>query len=253
MADRQTDHVGFDVFERAQVAVGGVEHHAHALLDHRVVLLLAAEQAGEVREILRGQRVAVAEHRGTEQHRLQLADVARPVVGREQLERAVGDPQRAQPRLVADPGEKMAGQRGQIAGPFAQRRQYHLGHGQRGGQLRPVIAMLDQFGQRGVARREQPHVDPETVPRADRLNLPGSEVDGEPFLHRQRHPVDLVEHQRRAVGLLECADMAVERPGERAFFMPEQHRFDLIGGNPADVDETQTGLGARAGGVHRAH
>ena len=32
MPDGQPDHVGFDIFKRAQVAVGGVEHHPHALL-----------------------------------------------------------------------------------------------------------------------------------------------------------------------------------------------------------------------------
>src|SRR5215210_5828880 len=39
VADGEADDVGLDVLQRAQVAVGGVEHHAHALLDHRIVLL----------------------------------------------------------------------------------------------------------------------------------------------------------------------------------------------------------------------
>ena len=253
MPDRQADHVGLDLFERAQVAVVGVELDADPVVAECFgVLFELADQFEQLRKVFPGERVAVAEHRGAEQHRLELPDVARPVVGAEQFERPVGNPERPQTGLLADLAEEIAGERGDVAGPFAQRRQHDARRGERAVEIAAELAGLDQFAQRTVAGRDHAQVDAERMARADRADRARGDRFGEPFLQRLGQPVDLVEHQGAAVAMLQRPDLAVERARKRAFLMPEQHRFDRIGRYAADVDDADRGLRARARRVHRA-
>src|SRR5690606_7321898 len=64
VADGEADHVGLDVLERAQVAVGGVEIDPDPVLRRMGGHLHLAENLAQLREVLGGQRVAVAEHCG---------------------------------------------------------------------------------------------------------------------------------------------------------------------------------------------
>ena len=94
----------------------------HGLISRRN-RLIDPKQDGELGKVFRGQAVAVAEHRGAEQHGLQLADIARPVVSSEERQRTVGNRQTPQPRLFTDPSEKMARQRRDVLRAFPQGRQ----------------------------------------------------------------------------------------------------------------------------------
>ncbi len=83
---------------------------------------------------------------------------------------------------------------------------------------------------------------------------PAGERFGKPFLQRRRQAVDLVEHQRAAVAMLERADLAVEGAGKRALFMAEQHRFDRIRAECRARLMIRNGAFARGlARVHRAH
>src|SRR3546814_13415115 len=90
----------------------------------------------DLREIGVGQRGVVAQYGGAEQRVLELADIARPVIVHQQPDRVVGDPDRAQPRLLGDPREQVARERGNVAGALAQRRDRHLDD------VEPVIESL---------------------------------------------------------------------------------------------------------------
>ncbi len=74
-------------------------------------------------EILGGKGITVTEDSGPKQHGLKLPDVSGPVIGGQQRERSIGDAKVSQSGLFADPGEKMARQCGDVAGPFTQRGQ----------------------------------------------------------------------------------------------------------------------------------
>ena len=125
--DGEADDIGLDFLERAQVAVVGVEQHADPARPALAAQGIVAEQFGQLREAFRSQRFAVAEDRGTEKDSLQLANIARPVIGFEQREAAVGDGMVLQARLFRDARQEIAGEGRNIAQPFAQRRQVDAG------------------------------------------------------------------------------------------------------------------------------
>ena len=74
------------------------------------------------------------------------------------------------------------------------------------------------------------------MPRANRMNLTGLQHSKQFHLRLKRHFPDFVEEQRAAVGFLEPPDLPFERAGERPLFVPEQLRFDQIGGDRAAID-----------------
>ena len=47
----------------------------------------------------------------------------------------------------------------------------------------------------------------------------------QPILNASIHPVDLVQHQRAAVAMLQHAGLAFKGAGKGALLMPEQQRF----------------------------
>ncbi len=211
-----------------------------------------AEHLGELREVGRGQRVAVAEHRGAEQHRLELADVARPVERAEQLQRAVGYAERPQAGCSPMRARKWRVSAGDVAAPLAQRREDDLGPGEQLEQLGAEMAGGDEVGERQVAGRDHPHVDAEAVLHPDRAHRAVAQRLEQAVLQLERQAVELVEHQRAAVAVLHRPGLAVEGAGEGALLVPEQQRFEAARGHSADVDRAERGLGARRCGLHRA-
>ena len=73
--------------------------------------------------------------------------------------------------MFADLGQKVPGERRNIAGPRAQRRQLHGCSGQRGKQFGQEVPGLDHRAQRQVAGRDYPHINPERMARADRAHI----------------------------------------------------------------------------------
>src|SRR4051794_29707468 len=92
MADGEADDVGLDLVERTEVAVGRIERDVGSARDRLLAATLAerwgevrapaaeARLDGDVREMIGGERGAVALERGAEQHADELAHVARPAV-----------------------------------------------------------------------------------------------------------------------------------------------------------------------------
>ena len=71
--------------------------------------------------------------------------------------------------------------------------------------------------------------------RSDRLHIPAFEKANQSLLHMFGDAVDLVDHQRSAIGVLQQTDVTLESSGKRAFFMAEQGpiRFGLPASRPA--------------------
>ena len=111
---------------------------------------------------------------------------------------------------------------------------------------------FSQFFQREIAGRDQPHINPKRMARADWPDITLREAFQQAGLHCQRQTVDLVKRQSAAVGMLQGTDMAVKRAWKGAFFVAEQRRFNRISRDRADVEEPERGLGTRAGGLDGA-
>ena len=105
MADGEADDVGFDIFQRAQVAVAAVEGDAAVRRRERCFAArlrsssarnrlrapcsaTGSRYAGNARRVERG---ALALQRGAEQHAGELADVARPAVAHQHRKRVIAD------------------------------------------------------------------------------------------------------------------------------------------------------------------
>ena len=264
MADGQADDVGFDLLQQAQVAIGPIERDAGAVRQRRrlrlpvqrlgviIVGALAVGRLGrDVREIRGRQRIAFAQHGRAEERVLELADIAGPPEAHQHRQRIVGDRQMAHPRLLGDPAEEMAGERRKVADPVAKRRDRHVND------VEPVIEILPEpagghfVGEPSIGGGDDPHVHGLRDPAAEALELAGLEHAQQLYLRVERKIADLVEEEGRAVGILEPADMAIERAGEGALFVPEQHRFDEIGGDRAAIHRVQGLLATGRGGMDR--
>src|SRR6476469_9744555 len=110
MADGETDDVRFDFLERSQMTIGGVEFDARRSRNDLVAARLAERRRAvgsatgearlhrDMREVLGGERVAVALQRRAEQHAGKLANVAGPAVAHEDREGVIADRERLHAR-----------------------------------------------------------------------------------------------------------------------------------------------------------
>ena len=146
----------------------------------------------------------------------------------------------------------MPGKRRNVASAVAQRRQGDRCRRQQGQQVGQEIALCGQILERCIAGRDQPRVDPERMARTDRADVAALERFQQALLHAKRKPVDLVQSQGPAVAMLKRPDLAIERAGERAFFMTEQGGFDHVFRDRPDVQDAKRRFGPGRGGVHRA-
>jgi hypothetical protein len=158
----------------------------------------------------------------------QLADVARPAVGEQRRPRRRLE---AGERLAVARGvvrQKVVGQRLEVLGALAQRRQVD-DHGVQA--VQQVLAKApgrDLGRQVGVGRGQHADVDVAQPRRADPLDLAGLQHPQQLGLEPRRHVRDLVQEQRPVVGQLETADPVEPRVGERPLDVPEE----LALGNP---------------------
>ena len=83
---------------------------------------------------------------------------------------------------------------------------------------------------------DDPGVDRDGARASQPLDLALFQHAQELDLHFGRQVADLVEKDRRVVRQLESADLARQRPGERAFLPPEQLAFDERRRNRSAVD-----------------
>ena len=109
----------------------------------------------DLRELGDRQFVAVGQHHGAEHGVLELAHVARPVVGREQRQRLGRQAADALALLGAEAGEEAAREIGNVAGAGAKRRNRDREDVEAIEQVLAELAALHQFDQVLVGRRDE--------------------------------------------------------------------------------------------------
>ena len=139
-----------------------------------------------------------------------------------------------------------------VLAAFAQRRQAQAHDVEAVQQVGAEAAVGDQRLQVLVGRGDHAHVDADQLAAADAEELALGQHAQQPRLQRQRHVADLVEEQGAAVGLLEAAEVAPLRAGERAGLVAEQLAFQQFGRDRRGVERDERLCGARRFAVQRA-
>src|SRR5215208_7148468 len=182
MADRQSDNVGLDFLERPQMAFASVQGDARSPADCFVAARLAearrevasavrvARLNRDVREMLGGQRIAVAMEPGTEQHASKLANVAGPAVAHQDRECVVADGQGTHARMLRKAHEQVPDERGNVAASFPEGRQGDSGCADPFRECR-----IEAFWKLPAACPNDPYVDRIAAVEPDRTNLTGGE------------------------------------------------------------------------------
>src|SRR4051794_7585692 len=221
-----------------------VDGGARGERDRRQRFLAARDQ--QRRQVLGLDEVAVGEDRRALHHVPQLADVARPGILLEDLQRLLlHRPHRLAVARV-ELGEERLDQQGHVFLAIAQRRQLEREH------VQPVVEILAELaGAHGVGRvlvgrGNHPHVDALLLTAAQTPERPLLQDAQQLHLRRRLHLGNLVEEQRAAVRELEDADAAVLRAGEGAFLVAEDLALEQRLGNRRAVDRHERERRARA-------
>ena len=110
MADGEADDVGLDLFQRAQIAVFGIEHHAHRFLQRGAGFAEIADDFRQLRKIARRQRLA-----GQDFRRL-LADLDERRFGQKRSQAAVENQQAG------------VSSSHYVPGPYSQTKEFNVAH-----------------------------------------------------------------------------------------------------------------------------
>jgi len=205
----------------------------HARVD-RFFFLAFQAQVGQP-QVLRLHHAVAAGQQAVVDDVLQLADIAWPAVLDQlglgfgaQLHRPV-----AQPLAVA--ADEVPGQWQDVPRPVAQRVQLQGHHVQPVVQVFAEMPGVDRLLQLHVGRRQHPHIDRDTLARAQAHHFTLLQHAQQLDLDRQRQVTDFVEEQRAAVSLFEPAGLGCQGTGKGTFFMAEQLGFDQRLGECAAV------------------
>ncbi len=235
----------------------GAAHHLEGPQD-RLALDLVERRAGDERargalarpraperrrQVVGGQLRPLAEHHRALDDVLELADVARPVVGEQRVERARRE---AADLLAVRLGvlvDEVRHQGGDVALARAQRRQGHRHDVQPVVEVLAELAALHLGGEVAVRRRDEPHVDLDGLHPAHPLELLLLEDAEELDLEGGRDVADLVEEERAAVGELEAPLLAADGAGEGALLVAEELGLEerLGEGRAVHLDEGLVG------------
>ena len=190
-------------------------------------------------------RLARSKQQRTANDVFQLADIARPLVGPQHRQRAVGQP-RDRLALGVMTQDHREGERGDIARALCQRVERHRKHVEPIEQIFAETACGDFRRKIAVGACDDADVDLDRGGRTDRDDfafLQGAQKFG---LQGQRHLGDFVEQQRAAVGSAEEAFARGVGAGEGAFLVAEQQRFQHRFGNGGTVDRNERLFGPGA-------
>ena len=120
--------------------------------------------------------------------------------------------------------QEMAGERGNIGRPIAQRRHRDRKYVQPVEQILAKTALLHIGDEIAIGGRDDPHIHLDRLARADRFDFAFLNGAQELHLRRQRQFADFVEEKRAAGGFDEFAGVTLGRAGERALLVAEQNR-----------------------------
>ena len=198
------------------------------------------------RQVLAPKHGAPGEHDRALDDVLHLADVARPVVAREDLERAGRHPAHVAVELARVLGEEVVDEQGDVVAPLAER-------GDRDGHdVEPVVEVLAEpalahgLPEVDVGGGDHAHVYPHRPAAAEALDLAFLKGAEELGLQVEAEAADLVQEERAAVCELEPAGLLGEGTGEGALLVAEQLALhERLGeGGDVDGDERPPGSGA---------
>jgi hypothetical protein len=154
--------------------------------------------------------------------------------------------------LIGHLSGEMRDQRGNVLGALAERRQ------QQGEDVDPMIeilperAFLDELIEVAMSGHDDADVDRDGAVATHTLDLPLLEHAQELGLHDHGHVADFVEEEGAVVGLLELADVAGGRAGERAFLVAEEFGLDQLARDGGAVERDERPGVARASLMKRA-
>ncbi len=191
------------------------------------------------RQIGHGERGSVGHHDGALDHVLELANIARPVIRHQRLDRVrikVGDQLSDAIRVDV---QEIQGQLEDVLAPIAQGRCVKTDH------VEPVVQVFakpagpDQGLEVLMGRRQDPDIDGDGLRAADALKrhfLQDAEQLGLDF---QVDVADLVEKKCAAVGLLKTADAVAVCSGESTLDVSEKLAFQQARrqGRAMELDE----------------
>ena len=200
----------------------------------------------------REERVSVGQDDRALDAVLQLADVARPAIGLQLLERPRRQGERPLLQIAAEPIHEIARENRDVSGTITQRRDRDGKDRQAEVEVLPEAPGRHGRPQALVGRRHQPHVHRQQRRAADALELLLLERAQDLGLQRHRQVPDLVEEQRPPVGHFELAGFPARGPGECALLVAEQLGLEEVLWNRGAVDRDKRGVGARAQRVQRA-
>ncbi len=195
----------------------------------------------------------VLQHHQPLHHVLELADVARPVVGEQRFLQHQRRPHRRPAIHGRELQQEELDQLRDLFAPLAQGRNVHFDH------LQPVVEV---FAERALAhhrfeiaigRGNHPHVDFDRAVAAQFRELAVLQHVQDLGLQRLRHLADFVEHDGAVLRELELADARRGRAGERAALVAEQLAFEQVGGQRRAVHfHERVRRAAASGGESRA-
>ncbi|MCY1222594.1 hypothetical protein D9M72_346920 [compost metagenome] len=198
---------------------------------------VARDLGGDLRKILHRQLVAFGKHNSPEDRVFELPDVAWPVIGSQQRQGAARNGERCVQALL---GGKTLDE-----GTHQNRDVFLAPTQRRDGDREDVEAVIEVLAEPALAHfvdqvlvggRDQPHIDPVRMARADRLDLALLHGTQELHLHFERQVADLVEEQGAAVGIDELAGVFFRRAGKGALFVAEENALDQVMRDRATID-----------------
>src|SRR3990167_315818 len=151
---------------------------------------------------------AVAQRYGLEQHVLQLAHIARPVVVTEVIQNVRGQLGQRAADLPAGLVEKMLHQRRQAIQAFAQRRNMQAEHVEAVIKVLAELALGAQFGQVDLGGADHPHIQVNLLVAADPAEAAVLEKAQQLGLQARAHFAHAIEKQGAAGGQFQQAEFA---------------------------------------------
>src|SRR5438132_5018673 len=157
---------------------------------------------------------------------LQLADVSRPCVHPQALQRLVRERSGRPGEFALGVIEEGVDELGEIVEALTQRRQSELDSMQAIEQVRPESTPLDELTEGLVRRGDDPHVDVDRPVAAYALDPTFFDRAQNLRLHAEGHIADLVQEQGAATGQLEASDPRADGPGAGAALVAKQLGFE---------------------------
>jgi hypothetical protein len=147
------------------------------------------------------------------------------------------------------PGEardKEVDQKLNVFTPFAQRRDFDGKHPEPVEKVLPELIIPDHALQVAMSGRNQPNINLDGLRTSEAFKLPLLQGSQKFRLQVHSYVTDLVQKKSAVIRQLKAASLLHERPGESAFFVPEQLALHQTRGNCGAVKTNKGTLTAWA-------